>query len=103
MHTPASRALALRTSAVAYPGSAEQISVVRADLGVLLGDCPMADDVVLCASEMATNAVLHSRSGRCRLPARWDQGVSTRKGPPWIMSDHRGLRSGRQWTRWCRG
>jgi len=64
MHTPASRALALRTSAVAYPGSAEQISVVRADLGVLLGGCPMADDVVLCASELATNAVLHSRSGR---------------------------------------
>jgi anti-sigma regulatory factor (Ser/Thr protein kinase) len=24
----------------------------------------MADDVVLCASELATNAVLHSRSGR---------------------------------------
>ena len=64
MHTPASRALALRTSAVAYPGSAEQISVVRADLGVLLGGCPMADDLVLSASELATNAVLHSRSGR---------------------------------------
>ena len=63
MHTPASRALALRTSTVTYPGSAEQISVVRADLRVLLGGCPMADDVILCASELATNATLHSRSG----------------------------------------
>jgi serine/threonine-protein kinase RsbW len=63
MHTPASRALAVRTSTVAYPGSAEQIRVVRADLRALLGACPMADDVILCASELATNATLHSRSG----------------------------------------
>ena len=63
MQTPASRALALRTSTVTYPGSAAQISVVRADLRVLLGDCPMADDVILCASELATNATLHSGSG----------------------------------------
>jgi anti-sigma regulatory factor (Ser/Thr protein kinase) len=28
-------------------------------------DCPRADDVILCASELATNAALHSRS---RLP-----------------------------------
>ncbi len=63
MHTPASRAFAVRTSTVAYPGSAEQISIVRADLRVLLGGCPMAGDVILCASELATNATLHSRSG----------------------------------------
>src|ERR1035437_6167207 len=63
MHTPASRALALRTSTVTYPGSAAQIRGVRADLRVFLGGCPMADDVILCASELATNATLHSRSG----------------------------------------
>ena len=63
MHTPASRALALPTSTVTYSGSAEQTRVVRADLRALLSGCPMADDVILCASELATNATLHSRSG----------------------------------------
>ena len=65
MHTPAARALALRTSGVTYPGSIEHVSAVRADLRALLHDCPRADDVILCASELAGNAVLHSHS---RLP-----------------------------------
>ncbi len=65
MQTPAPRTLALRTSAVTYPGSIEHISAVRADLRPLLRDCPMADEVILCASELAANAAIHSRS---RLP-----------------------------------
>jgi anti-sigma regulatory factor (Ser/Thr protein kinase) len=65
MHTPAPRTLALRTTSVTYPGTPEQIRGVRTDLRVLLGDCPIADDVILCASELATNATIHSRS---RLP-----------------------------------
>ncbi len=62
MPTPAPRALALRTNGVTYPGKAEHISAVRADLRVLLSDCPMADDVILCASELAANAAIHSHS-----------------------------------------
>jgi serine/threonine-protein kinase RsbW len=62
MQSPAPRALALRTTSVTYPGSAEHISAVRADLRALLTDCPMADDVILCASELAANAALHSHS-----------------------------------------
>jgi serine/threonine-protein kinase RsbW len=65
MQTQEPRTLALRTTSVTYPGTAEQIRVVRADLRVLLDDCPIADDVILCASELATNATIHSRS---RLP-----------------------------------
>lgn len=62
MHTPVPRALAPRTTSVTYPGTTEQIRMVRADLRGLLGDCPMADDIVLCASELAANAAIHSRS-----------------------------------------
>jgi anti-sigma regulatory factor (Ser/Thr protein kinase) len=66
MHTPAPRTIALRTTEATYPGGTEHIRAVRADLRVLLEDCLRADDVILCASELAANAAQHSRS---RLPS----------------------------------
>lgn len=54
----------LRASAATYPGIPERVRQVRADVGRLLGECPVAGDVVLCASELAANAVLHSDSRR---------------------------------------
>jgi len=65
MHPSAPRALASCTTGITYPGSTEHVGSVRADLRAVLRDCPMADDVILCASELAANAALHSRS---RLP-----------------------------------
>ena len=62
MRPPAPQALAERTSEITYPGAAEHIRAVRADLRPLLADCPMADDVILCASELAANAARHSNS-----------------------------------------
>lgn len=62
MHPPVPKAIALRTSEATYAGATEQMSSVRADLRALLRECPVADDVVLCASELAANAALHSRS-----------------------------------------
>jgi len=54
----------LHRYAISYPGRADQICHVRRDLEKLLDDCPAADDIIVCASELATNAVQHSRSGR---------------------------------------
>jgi anti-sigma regulatory factor (Ser/Thr protein kinase) len=47
----------------AYPGVPEQIGQARADVAVLLTGCPAADSIVLLLSEIASNAILHSRSG----------------------------------------
>ena len=48
--------------AVRYPGFLEKISLVRADLAGFLGACPVLDDARMVVSELASNAVLHSRS-----------------------------------------
>jgi anti-sigma regulatory factor (Ser/Thr protein kinase) len=45
-----------------YPGSLEKIGLVRADLAGFLGACPVLDDARMVVSELAANAVLHSRS-----------------------------------------
>lgn len=65
MHTPSPRTLPQRNTEATYPGATEHIRAVRADLRALLDGCPRADDVILCASELAANAAQHSRS---RLP-----------------------------------
>ena len=48
----------------AYPARPSQIRAVRSDLRELLDGCPVADEVVLCASELAANAAIHSNSGK---------------------------------------
>jgi anti-sigma regulatory factor (Ser/Thr protein kinase) len=48
----------------AYPGTTDQARAVRTDLRTFLGDCPVGLDVILCASELAANAAVHSKSGR---------------------------------------
>jgi serine/threonine-protein kinase RsbW len=52
----------LRSFAYAYPGRPEQVRHVRADLGAILNGCPIADETILVASELAANAVTHSSS-----------------------------------------
>jgi serine/threonine-protein kinase RsbW len=63
--TPAPKTIGLRATEVTYPGGTEHIRAVRADVRSVLDDCPRAEDMVLCASELAANAAQHSRS---RLP-----------------------------------
>ena len=45
-----------------YPGRADQVRHVRHAIARHLAGCPAADDAVLIASELASNAVLHSAS-----------------------------------------
>lgn len=46
-----------------YPGTTSQARCVRADLAGLSAGCPIADDLIMLTSELASNAILHSRSG----------------------------------------
>jgi two-component sensor histidine kinase len=43
-----------------------QVRAARRYLAALMAGSPAAGDAEVCLSELATNAVLHSRSGRCR-------------------------------------
>lgn len=47
----------------AFPGSADQIAGVRKFVRLVLGPVPVLDEAVLLASELATNAVVHTTSG----------------------------------------
>jgi anti-sigma regulatory factor (Ser/Thr protein kinase) len=51
-----------RVREATYPGVADQVRRVRRDLAAHLGHGPATDDLVLIASELASNAVLHSQS-----------------------------------------
>jgi serine/threonine-protein kinase RsbW len=51
----------------AYRGTADQPRQVRTDLTRIAREYPVRDELVLLASELATNAILHSKSGH---PAR---------------------------------
>jgi serine/threonine-protein kinase RsbW len=46
-----------------YPGVPEAIQVARRDAATALHGVPAAEDAVYCLSEIATNAIVHSRSG----------------------------------------
>jgi anti-sigma regulatory factor (Ser/Thr protein kinase) len=47
-----------------FAGSPEEIRSVRQFVGEQIRNCPAADDVILLASELATNAIRHTASGK---------------------------------------
>jgi hypothetical protein len=47
-----------------FPGEHSQLPVLRRWLWSLLPDCPGRDDVVSVATELSTNAVLHTATGQ---------------------------------------
>ncbi len=45
-----------------FPAVPARVGAARSFAGSVLAGCPAAEDAALCLSELATNAVLHSRS-----------------------------------------
>lgn len=81
--------------AQAFPGSPEQVGNVRRAIRFYLGSCPASDDVTLIVSELATNAILHSRSGhggtfvvRAELHPTWVWIEVEDAGGEWIDRRH---------------
>jgi anti-sigma regulatory factor (Ser/Thr protein kinase) len=72
-----------------FPGRADQLSQVRCEIAGYLEDCPVANDMVLIADELAANAIVHSRSRggtfrvRCQLSPRMARIEVEDMGGPW--------------------
>ena len=74
-----------------FPGDAGQVREARRFLAGVLDGCPAAGDALLCMSELATNAVLHSYSSRpggrftvrARMRADSVRVEVTDEGGPW--------------------
>lgn len=47
-----------------FPGRADQVAQARRFVARMLDGCPVTDDAQLCASELASNAIRHTRTGR---------------------------------------
>jgi anti-sigma regulatory factor (Ser/Thr protein kinase) len=47
-----------------FPGRPDQVRQARRFVARTLDGCPAADDAVLCVSELASNAIQHTRSGQ---------------------------------------
>jgi two-component sensor histidine kinase len=97
MPTKATRAPEATAFERAYPGTMNQPRGVRVDLTEIAGACPVIDELVLLGSELAANAVLHSRSGhpggmftvRATLyPGDYVWVEVIDQGGPWVADGH---------------
>jgi two-component sensor histidine kinase len=72
-----------------FGGRTDEPARVRREITGYLGDCPATEDIVLIASELAANAILHSRSRgasfavRCELSPRTARVEVEDMGGPW--------------------
>src|SRR5260370_5545621 len=53
-----------------FHGRADEVARVRKEIAAYLGECPVADDLVLIADDLASNSILHTKSRGGALPAR---------------------------------
>jgi anti-sigma regulatory factor (Ser/Thr protein kinase) len=47
-----------------FAGSGEQVGLARSFIAQMLGGCPVMEEAVLLTSELVTNAIKHTASGR---------------------------------------
>jgi anti-sigma regulatory factor (Ser/Thr protein kinase) len=73
-----------------FPGRPDQVRHARRALTALLADCPAADDIVVCLSELATNAVRHSASARAGGTFRVTAEVTEGAGVHLAVTDNGG-------------
>src|SRR5262249_2609446 len=62
-----------------FPGRHEQVAQARRFVGRALEDCPVSDEAILCVSELATNALLHTASG-----TNGEFEVIVQRGESWV-------------------
>ena len=87
----------------AFPATAEQAREARQFLAGILDGHPATDDAVLCLSELASNAILHSRSGapgghfhvRVERHGSHVRVEVTDQGGPWAQSQPHDDQNGR--------
>lgn len=73
-----------------FPATAAQAGAARRFLAAVLGGSPAAADAVLCLSELATNAIVHSDSGGPG--GTFTVGVRLSQGSLWVeVRDQGGL------------
>lgn len=77
-----------------FPAQPEQVGQARKSLARVLDGCPAAEDAITCLSELAANAVTHSRSAQRSgtftvraglIPAGRLRVEVTDQGGPWIQ------------------
>jgi hypothetical protein len=72
-----------------FAGRAEEAARVRREIAGYLGSCPVTNDMILIADELAANAVLHTHSRghtfhvRCQLSPRAARIEVEDLGGPW--------------------
>lgn len=72
-----------------FDGAATEAARVRRQIAAYLETCPAADDMVLIASELAANAIMHTRSRGGSFTIRCQLSVGTARieaedlGGPW--------------------
>lgn len=82
---------------IGLPGIPASVAAARHFVRAALPGCPTADDLILAASELVTNAVAHSASGhggaiviKVRTAPRWARIEVTDDGPTGSPSRHNG-------------